>query len=199
MIWTEPAVVSFFRSMCTCTRNFVKVLPMREGIFTIQFNYFLRLYTDMYRPYTWVRKEVWIYICRVYPLIDLVCPTPPPAPNACRQPYVLTFIQFLYTSLGIPKFRAQTRSQPNATRYLSTLYRTPTDFFPSGGAPNWSQNLYIRKTYHKKVFFPFFWKNSFVLPQLPPPARTSLLPSSTLIPLQFLSFLPNFSLHLLSH
>lgn len=135
----------------------------------------------------------------MYPLID-ICPH-----AACRQPYALTFIQCFIDVAILVSYRNsdRTRSQSNANpaAFSPFIIETPQIFFFVKRCPKLiSENAHSRHQPQKaKGGFSFCGKIHFALPQLPPPASTSLLPPSTLLPIQFLSYLPNFSLHLLSH
>lgn len=123
---------------------------------------------------------------------------------ACRQPYALTFIQFFYLFIERPWY-TQIQSpdlHPRPTKCNPLLFspfiiKPPQIFFPSPKsiseiAHSQHQPQKVVGGRGRGVFC--CGKIPFVLPQLPPPPSTSLLPPSTL----FLSFLPNFSLHLLS-
>lgn len=102
----------------------------------------------------------------------------------------------------IPKFRPHPLPIKCELRcFFPFIIEPPQIFFFVKRCPKFiSENAHSRHQPQKvKGGFSFCGKIHFALPQLPPPASTSLLPPSTLLPIQFLSFLPNFSLHLLSH
>lgn len=115
------------------------------------------------------RKYSYIY---VYPSIDLICP-----PILAVNPTQLCNVETVfvdapwYTQIQSPD-PLPTKCDPLPFHFISNPHR----FFFHKEVPQ--TDLRIRNTNHMNFFF-----EKFLLPQLPPPARTSLLPPSTLIPL----------------